>query len=985
MDKDNFCGRVVTIPQFTGTCWFNSILMSLLYSQNSRKLLLHDNIYKRDKTNAFYKIINKILENKYLSREKGMKYFNIMRPENILRSFVENKDYLYEILDGGEQFYSFLPIFIEYLGKTCITLDKSNFVNGEYYVNLVKSLAKKDSKLHEFIENKMEKNIEEFVAEILKPEITNPDYILVNIPNETKDYMYYFDSMLLNVKKLLIKYSKTINYKKHTIRTFDDIITYNGDKYILDSSLIINYNAKDKLTHAIAGIKCKNQKYVYNGWVRTTIDPSKADDDLFKYKILPCELMKYNWDVNDKEKNFCLNPQRCNVDIIKNTKDDTLCFSFSKGFRTLVYVKMNDEYKSVDSNLRGSSNISEKPKTPPKKDVIVSKLFKRPLTSKDCYDWNQNKKENPLNPKNPITGHRLTSKSPIYKELDKICVVSANEEPKPKTPPKKDAIVSKLFKRPLTSKDCYDWKQNKQENPLNPKNPITGHRLKDTSPIYKELNKICDTTTQEDKPKPKTPPKKDVIDKPKTPPKNDAIVSKLFKRPLTSKDCFDWNQNKKENPLNPKNPITGHRLKDVSPIYKELNKICDTKPQEPKPKKDIIIDIPKLTSKECYDWNKNKHINPITGKRLLETDPLYKELDKICNFCNKVVTIPQYLGTCWFNAMLMSILYSQYSRKLLLHDNIYANEKTNKLYKIINRILTKTYISKERALKYFNVMRPEKILENFMNSTKFMEKFHIENGNNYSTHLPNFIKSLGKTSITLDIDRDGSYYLNFLKIFNMFKIQSDYDNVEFAKQILLNFNSTYKKLLEEIKQENPDYIFVNLNEDKKNAVNIILSADIISNPYYYNIANPINKFLKISGLHTHDNIIHFNGDTYILDSCLLSDYKNTYGGHAIAGITCKNKRYVYNGWIRTTIDAGIVNKHLFKDTPMPCELMKYDWDVNKDEEFCLNSKMCRLDKATKDDDLCFSFGKTNGHKTLVYVKMNEKYKSIDSDISKSSS
>jgi hypothetical protein len=272
-----------------------------------------------------------------------------------------------------------------------------------------------------------------------------------------------------------------------------------------------------------------------------------------------------------------------------------------------------------------------------------------------------------------------------------------------------------------------------------------------------------------------------------------------------------------------------------------------------------------------------------------------------------------------------------------------------------------------------------------MNSTKFMEKFHIENGNNYSTHLPNFIKSLGKTSITLDIDKDGSYYLNFLKIFNMFKIKSDYDNVEFAKQILLNFNSTYKKLLEEIKQENPDYIFVNLNEDKKNAVNIILSADIISNPYYYNIANPINKFLKISGLHTHDNIIHFNGDTYILDSCLLSDYKNTYGGHAIAGITCKNKRYVYNGWIRTTMDAGIVNKDLFKHGPMPCELMKYDWDVNKDEEFCLNYKMCRLDKATKDDDLCFSFGKTNGHKTLVYVKMNEKYKSIDSDISKSSS
>jgi len=38
MDRE-FCDKVVTIPQTGGTCWFTAILMSLLYSQHSRKLL----------------------------------------------------------------------------------------------------------------------------------------------------------------------------------------------------------------------------------------------------------------------------------------------------------------------------------------------------------------------------------------------------------------------------------------------------------------------------------------------------------------------------------------------------------------------------------------------------------------------------------------------------------------------------------------------------------------------------------------------------------------------------------------------------------------------------------------------------------------------------------------------------------------------------------------------------------------------------------
>ena len=37
------------------------------------------------------------------------------------------------------------------------------------------------------------------------------------------------------------------------------------------------------------------------------------------------------------------------------------------------------------------------------------------------------------------------------------------------------------------------------------------------------------------------------------------------------------------------------------------------------------------------------------------------------NFCKSVLPIPQYQNTCWFTTILMCILKSQYSRKLLIN------------------------------------------------------------------------------------------------------------------------------------------------------------------------------------------------------------------------------------------------------------------------------------------------------------------------------
>jgi hypothetical protein len=97
--------------------------------------------------------------------------------------------------------------------------------------------------------------------------------------------------------------------------------------------------------------------------------------------------------------------------------------------------------------------------------------------------------------------------------------------------------------------------------------------------------------------------------------------------------------------------------------------------------------------------------------------------------------------------------------------------------------------------------------------------------------------------------------------------------------------------------------------------------------------------------------------------------KNT--SHSIAGITCKSKKYVYNGWTRYTLDPNIKETDRFKENKylnLPCELMKLDWNIKKDNDFCLNTKKCIPDNTniSKVNDLCFSFSK--GKRVLIYVK-----------------
>ena len=144
---------------------------------------------------------------------------------------------------------------------------------------------------------------------------------------------------------------------KENLKSMNEQIFFKGVEYNLDAVLLANWNVG--IGHAIAGITCKKKKYIYNGWTRTSMDPSMVNQ-LITRKI-PCELMKYDWNVKN-DGDFCLNTAKCIPEALQHQlKNTDICFNFSKGTRLLIYVRKDSNHNtSAESNTNNSKSPTEK-------------------------------------------------------------------------------------------------------------------------------------------------------------------------------------------------------------------------------------------------------------------------------------------------------------------------------------------------------------------------------------------------------------------------------------------------------------------------------------------------------------------------------------------------------------------------------------------------------------------------------------------------
>ena len=317
------------------------------------------------------------------------------------------------------------------------------------------------------------------------------------------------------------------------------------------------------------------------------------------------------------------------------------------------------------------------------------------------------------------------------------------------------------------------------------------------------------------------------------------------------------------------------------------------------------------------------------------------------NRCDIKEIIPQSydLGICWFNSILTICLYSQGCRNVLIEVSD-TWDKKNKILMILKKFLYKYYYKNENEIRnFFKKLSPEFLL------LEFLRTFDV-----------NFLE-LNKRNIH-HVLYEGWYLIYIIIIFKA--LQIDY------KDIIITDKYKYENVLEFI---NINLILNKLKIEKQIEVknspvlpNIIVLSHKNQNSFFNNIFENDKELFENNLFISEYDDTNLNEEfiyedvKYKLDACIIRNYNNNKG-HIIAGITCNNKRYVYDGLMG-------------KKQKNPCKLYEFDWNININNSFIIRPDgMCDLeddiinnksDEEFYSNQSIFSFNK--GAKLLIYVR-----------------
>jgi hypothetical protein len=338
------------------------------------------------------------------------------------------------------------------------------------------------------------------------------------------------------------------------------------------------------------------------------------------------------------------------------------------------------------------------------------------------------------------------------------------------------------------------------------------------------------------------------------------------------------------------------------------------------------------------------------------------------NKCNKILLWGQYAPNCWLNALFTTLFRSQRSVQLL--KSTLKNEGTMFQKLAFNIVNYKFIASKQREndKKFFERIKAQNIYKILHNEDKnyFVD---IDSGK-YGTNdgksiflISKLYELLGLKCLILDVGNNKFVYYSNKNNITKIKLNENNRSIcEYDENIENITRNTNNKL------SNPDVLILYNNTLDINDKIMFKDNQFIENPEILLFNESLNTEYSIP--HFKDTI-NYNYNLYELDSVILSNYnikeKRTKIGHVIAGITCNNNKYVYNGWFKQTYDNNIDSDYELSDEP--CPLIPLEWDVTKENKFCLNSKECTLptvDEESIKERNCFDFSK--GQRIMIYIK-----------------
>lgn len=351
------CDDIVTLPQHGETCWFNTIITAMFYSDRMRQFFLSKlssiETHLKDHPVVFGYIDYILRSNYRVSRHHTVHFYRSFSPETILAELHRANNQLFPT--SPKEFAAsrwmglsttYVPLllqfmhlkhhafFLSYLDN--FGMDRDEFVPNAFNKTMVPYITKRSG----------------YPAAMIKPAPDGPD--------TTDDFKNANPALSADELRMVVMRTRKTDSDAREVR-FDHIrvqddtlivfltsalyknvpdrIVFKNATFVLDAMLITNYNPEQcHLRHQIAGITCRKRKFLYNSvYVNESAEP--------------CKLMAHEW--NDHTGTFCMDVARCAIiktNATKHKLTNALCFDTKRSERTYMYVR-----STVDKNTRSAS------------------------------------------------------------------------------------------------------------------------------------------------------------------------------------------------------------------------------------------------------------------------------------------------------------------------------------------------------------------------------------------------------------------------------------------------------------------------------------------------------------------------------------------------------------------------------------------------------------------------------------------------------
>lgn len=341
------------------------------------------------------------------------------------------------------------------------------------------------------------------------------------------------------------------------------------------------------------------------------------------------------------------------------------------------------------------------------------------------------------------------------------------------------------------------------------------------------------------------------------------------------------------------------------------------------------------------------------------------------NICSEIEIPAQTGPICWFMSTFVAMFYSQRSKKILI-DASKGWDTQKYIFAILNNILkSKNY---DYGQHKYNVFEQILLYLKYGFCSKlFPYDPRYNKGFSPEIYIGKLYKLLNIDSIIFEYnpkDKWLAYSIHNEDFYNIISWKFNKKNSYCLKDKQYDI-SKFKEIIKNYKEKPPPPILIVIVR-----VENIYTEEYLINfkELFLNSANSpsINDKEKINieikdekNIKSLNKNIEYMGENYTLDSIILSNWNSMSTGHAIAGITCENKHYIYNSWKREND-----NSH---NIPYACKLMEHDWIKN--QNFCLNVKNCipkhiknteHIIEEFQNKEHCFNFH--NGDRLLIYIR-----------------